>query len=191
MYRRLSAIAAAALLLAGCVGLIGGNPGRLVLGLADLPPGFVQVAAGPYTNADMAQAFAMPPAQVQGKLGRLDGYQAEFFSKGPILRVDSTVSLYQGAVAARHALRFEIATNRRINAAERDLNLPRVGAQSTALQWTAIDAPSHVTLDFIAIYWRRNNALGAVVAVGRDGSIRPAEVLKLAQAQDAKFRRAL
>jgi hypothetical protein len=179
-----------ALLLAGCAGLIGGDPARLVLAPGDLPSGFARAAAGPYSDADVARTFGLTLAQVRGTLGRRAGYRAVFRGGGPILRVDSTVSLYRGAVAADKALGFELRANRAANPAARPLSLPRIGQRSQALAWGATDARTHAPLTVVAVYWRQNNALAAVVAVGAPGAFQPEQVLRLARIQEEKLRRA-
>src|SRR5579875_1246419 len=185
--RRLSAIAVtAALLLAACAGLIQGDPSRLVLTVSDLPAGFQQQSANPYSNADVAKAFGVQPDAVSKTLARISGYRAMFVKPagpgdlGPT-SVDCVVSLYQGAVAARKALDFEVQVNRKANAAMQAVDAPTLGDQSQAFTWVEPDAQTKQAMRVYAFYWRQRNALVAVSMVAPDGSIQLDDALAVAR----------
>jgi hypothetical protein len=201
-----------AVLAAGCAGLIQGDPGKLVLTLAQVPSGFHVLAGGTYANSDVAQAFGIPVSQVSGSMQRLTGYRVTFIrdvtasnlNQGPI-RIDSVVSLYQGAVPAGNALTYEINANRQRITNLQTLTLGSIGQQSASFAYTQTAAPSTtasatasgsaaasqptVTLRFVDVYWRERNALAAISVAGVQGSFPDSLAMQLAKQQETLLRK--
>jgi hypothetical protein len=198
--RVLTAMAAALCVLlaaAGCGGLIQGDPSKLVLTSAQLPSGFHVLAQGTYTNADVAQAFGIAESQVGGGMGRETGYRVSFvrdvtaanIKQGPV-RIDSVVSLYQGAVPARNALTFEIKANEQRIAGLKALSLGSVGQQSFSFAYTQTDTTDNLTLRFVNVYWRERNAIAAVSVAGVAGGFADSQAMQLARVEDGLLKKA-
>jgi hypothetical protein len=193
-FARLAAALVASLLLSACAGLVTADPATLVLRAADLPQGFVQAAAGPYTNAEVAQRFGVPPDQVEGRLGRVRGYRSVFVRQGPVsagaVEISSVASVYKGAVAARQGLTFEVEVNRRLHPDLRQLADPRVGDQALAFVWPWTDPQTHARLESLTVFWRRANVLGALSVLGVPGTLSVDEAVRLARIVDARCKAA-
>jgi hypothetical protein len=181
-------LAAAALALAGCFGLIRTNPGNLVLAPHDVPAGFVRTVAAPYTDAQVATAFGIPATTVANTLGRIDGYRAVYTS-GP-LSLESIVSLYRGAVPAEKALSIEVTANRQAHPGLTTLHVPTLGNQTQAFRGSVQDPTTKHTLAVVTIYWRQNNAIAALSLTGPPSAVSNATALAMAQAQERHMRAA-
>jgi hypothetical protein len=199
----------------GCAGLIQGDPSKLVLPSGQVPSGFHLLSGATYTNADVAQAFGIPESQVSGAMGRLTGYRVTYIrdvtagglTAGPI-RIDSVVSIYQGAVPAGRALTYEINANKQRITGLQALSLGSVGQSSASFAYTqtatetatgsatasaspgAVAGQGQVTLRFVDVYWRERNALAAVSVAGVQGAFPDSLAMELARRQDAILRKA-
>ena len=191
------ALAAWALLAAGCAGLIQGDPSKLALPAAQAPSGFHALSGAVYANADVAQAFGIPESQVSGGMGRLTGYRATYvrdttaasLNQGAI-RVDSVVSLYQGAVPAQNALTFEVNANKQKITNLQTLSLGSLGQTSVTFAYTQTDTTTGMILRFVNVYWRERNALAAISVAGVQGAFPDSEAMQLARDQDDLLRKA-
>ncbi len=186
-----------AVLAAGCGGLIQGDPSTLVLAAGQVPSGFHLLSKGTYTNADVAQAFGISASAVTSSMQRVTGYRSAFvrnvtaanMSQGPV-RIDSVVSLYQGAVPAGNALNLEIQANKQRITGLQTLSLGSVGQQSYSFAYNQADSTINATLRFVDVYWRERNAIAAISVAGVKGSFSDSEAMQLARTQDALLKRA-
>ncbi len=169
----------------------GPDPKALVLGLHDLPAGFVRVSdSGTVDNARAAAGG--PPGQV-GRLvgwGRLTGYQAHLAryrpggpDQGP-LDIHSVASVYRDAKGAAAALAY---TSRHL--------VPR-GLSPIALA-VRMGARAHEYVGQIpfrgvpgllyVLIWREGRVFAGITVTGAVGDVSAADVAAVAERQEARI----
>lgn len=187
---KVSALAAVALLLAGCS--LGDDDGgasieraqleALVLKAEDLPEAFIPFDEGRQGIADRPIGERSDPA----RFGRIDGWKARYRrtgtsrTKGPLV-IASLADLFESAEGAKDEL--EAIEEAGFEARE----APDVGDEARA--WESLQGGAG-GVRYYLIAWREENATASLLASGFEGRITFDEVLALARKQAARMSRA-
>jgi hypothetical protein len=122
---------------------------------------------------------------VIGRFGRLGGWKARYRAApgttSGLLVLESRVDVFESAGGAKR----ELAAFRADSASgTHAVDIGDGGARASAVQ-AAFPRPVRI----VVLSWRRDNAVATVTVNGVEGTLTDADVLELAEVQDARFGR--